>query len=57
MMLSPEYTELTKLVLPKTKRNKPESSAAITKYRVLDSNYGVSLLECQPVTGKKTNFL
>ncbi|UJR15463.1 hypothetical protein I4U23_002406 [Adineta vaga] len=53
MMLSPEYNDLTKLVLPKTKRSHINSSNAITKYRVLDSNYGVSLVECQPITGVK----
>lgn len=52
MMLSPEYNDLTKLVLPKKKRDAINSSEAITKYRVIDSNYGVSLLECQPVTGQ-----
>ena len=53
MMLSPEYNDLTKLVMPKGKREHIDSSLAITKYRVLDSNYGVSLVECQPVTGVK----
>ncbi|CAF2080026.1 unnamed protein product [Rotaria magnacalcarata] len=53
MMLSPDYNELTKLVMPKVKRNHIDSSAAITKYRVIDSNYGASLVECQPVTGVK----
>ncbi|CAF1649702.1 unnamed protein product [Didymodactylos carnosus] len=53
MMLSPEYDELAKLVIQKKKREKVESSKAITKYRVLDSNYGTSLVECQPVTGVK----
>jgi hypothetical protein len=52
MMLSPEYNDLTKLVMPKAKREHINSSTAITKYRVLDSNYGVSLVECQPITGK-----
>ena len=52
MMLSPEYNDLTKLVLPKKKRDAINSSEAITKYRVIDSNYGVSFLECQPVTGQ-----
>lgn len=51
MMLSPEYNDLTKLVIPKAKRGHIDSSTAITKYRVIDSNYGVSLVECQPVTG------
>lgn len=51
MMLSPEYNELTKLVMPKNKREHINSSEAITKYRVIDSNYGISLVECQPVTG------
>ncbi len=50
-MLSPEYNDLTKLVMPKGKRNHIDSSKAITKYRVMDSNYGVSLIECQPITG------
>jgi 23S rRNA-/tRNA-specific pseudouridylate synthase len=52
MMLSPAYNDLTKLVMPKTKRNNIDSSNAITKYRVIDSNYGVSLVECQPITGR-----
>ena len=52
MMLSPEYSELAKLVMPKGKRDNAKSSTAITKYRVIDSNYGVSLVECQPVTGR-----
>jgi hypothetical protein len=52
MMLSPAYNDLTKLVMPKAKRNQIDSSTAITKYRVLDSNYGVSLVECQPITGR-----
>lgn len=51
MMLSPAYNDFTKLVMPKAKRDHVESSRAITKYRVIDSNYGVSLVECQPVTG------
>jgi len=51
MMLSPEYNDLTKLVMPKGKREHIESSKAITKYRVIDSNYGLSLVECQPITG------
>ncbi len=50
-MLSPEYNDLTKLVMPKVKRDHINSSTAITKYRVIDSNYGVSLVECQPITG------
>ncbi|CAF1045423.1 unnamed protein product [Rotaria sordida] len=53
MMLSPDYNDLTKLVMPKVKRDRINSSAAKTKYRVIDSNYGVSLVECQPVTGVK----
>ena len=53
MMLSPAYNDLTKLVIPKAKRNNIDSSNAITKYRVIDSNYGVSLVECQPITGVK----
>ena len=53
MMLSPAYNDLTKLVMPKSKRNQIDSSPAITKYRVIDSNYAVSLVECQPVTGVK----
>jgi hypothetical protein len=58
MMLSPAYNDLTRLVMPKGKRENIDSSAAITKYRVLDSNYGVSLVECQPITGKfHSNFL
>lgn len=52
MMLSPEYNDLTKLVIPKAKREHINSSTAITKYRVIDSNYRVSLVECQPITGK-----
>jgi 23S rRNA-/tRNA-specific pseudouridylate synthase len=51
MMLAPNYNELAKLVMPKSKRDNAQSSSAITKYRVIDSNYGVSLVECQPVTG------
>ena len=51
-MLSPNYNDLTKLVMPKVKRNHINSSAAFTKYRVIDSNYGVSLVECQPITGR-----
>ncbi|CAF1196929.1 unnamed protein product [Rotaria sp. Silwood1] len=53
MMLSPDYNDLTKLVMPKVKRDHINSSTAITKYRVIDSNYEVSLVECQPVTGVK----
>ncbi|CAF2664473.1 unnamed protein product [Rotaria sp. Silwood2] len=53
MMISPDYNDLTKLVMPKAKRDHINSSTAITKYRVIDSNYGVSLVECQPVTGVK----
>lgn len=53
MMLSPAYNDLTKLVMPKAKRSHIDSSPAITKYRVIDSNYAVSLVECQPVTGVK----
>ena len=56
MMLSPEYNDLTKLVMPKGKREHIDSSLAITKYRVLDSNYGVSLVECQPVTGTRPSL-
>lgn len=52
MMLSPRYSDLAKLVIPKGKRDNAKSSSAITKYRVIDSNYGVSLVECQPVTGR-----
>lgn len=51
MMLSPDYNELTKLVMPKSKRSHIKSSEATTNYRVIDSNYGVSLVECQPITG------
>jgi 23S rRNA-/tRNA-specific pseudouridylate synthase len=54
MMLSPDYNDLTKLVMPKGKRDHIENSSAITKYRVIDANYGVSLVECQPVTGRQT---
>lgn len=50
-MLSPDYNELTKLVMPKSKRSHIKSSEATTNYRVIDSNYGVSLVECQPITG------
>jgi 23S rRNA-/tRNA-specific pseudouridylate synthase len=57
MMLSPAYNDLTKLVMPKAKRDHINSSKAITKYRVLDSNYGVSLVECQPITGRFYRFL
>jgi hypothetical protein len=57
MMLSPKYSDLTKLVMPKSKRDRIDSSTAITKYRVLDSNYGVSLIECQPITGRFHRFL
>ena len=57
MMLSPNYNELAKLVMPKGKRDHIHGSTAITKYRVLDSNYGVSLVECQPVTGKFHLFI
>lgn len=53
MMLSPAYNDLTKLVMPKAKRNHINSSTAITNYRVIDSNYGVSLVECQPITGRR----
>lgn len=56
MMLSPSYSDLTKLILPKNKRENIESSSAKTKYRVLDTNYGVSLIECQPVTGSSTRL-
>ena len=52
MMLSPEYNDLTRLVMPKSKRSHIDSSSAVTKYRVIDSNYAVSLVECQPVTGR-----
>ncbi len=55
-MLSPAYNDLTKLVMPKGKRDHINSSTAITKYRVLDSNYGVSLVECQPITGELHRF-
>lgn len=51
-MLSPAYNDLTKLVMPKAKREHINSSTAITKYRVIDSNYRVSLVECQPITGR-----
>ena len=53
MMLSPDYNELAKLVMPKGKRDHINSSKAITQYRVIDSNYGVTLVECQPITGNK----
>ena len=53
--LSENYSEQTKLVLDRPKSDVDERKAAVTKYRVIDSNNKAALLEIQPETGKLLN--
>ncbi|XP_064620523.1 uncharacterized protein LOC135483497 [Lineus longissimus] len=52
MVLKPDYDEKTKLVM---KKSSVDTSQAITKYKVLDSNdnVGAALVLCEPKTGVK----
>ncbi|XP_013421870.1 uncharacterized protein LOC106181887 isoform X1 [Lingula anatina] len=50
MTLIPDYTEETKLVMRKRRKDVLE---AVTKYKVLDDNGKCALVECLPMTGVK----
>lgn len=54
--MSENYSEQTKLVLDRPKSDVDERKAAVTKYRVIDSNNKAALLEIQPETGKLLNW-
>ncbi|XP_036360060.1 uncharacterized protein LOC115213410 isoform X2 [Octopus sinensis] len=50
MVLKPDYTEETRLVM---KKSSVKRSEAVTHYKVLCKSFGSALVECQPKTGVK----